>query len=157
MGCGPGVHAVYFRENGLQVTCVDLSPAMVARCKEKGFDAYVCDVVDLETLSQTFDVVFAMNSLLHVPRTQILYALKAVRETLNPNGLFYWGQYGGEEWEGVREKDVYEPKRFFSFMEDENIIQFAEDVFILEKFTSVDFDEADSFHFQSLILRSEER
>ena len=115
---------------------------------------FICDVLDLAALGKTFDAVFAMNSLLHVPRTQILHALKAVKETLNQNGLFYWGQYGGQEWEGVREEDGYEPKRFFSFMEDEKITQLAEEGFLLEEFSPVEFEEADSFHFQSLILRS---
>jgi len=157
VGCGPGIHAVYFRENGLRVTCVDLSPEMVARCTEKNFDAYVCDVVDLAALGKTFDAVFTMNSLLHVPRTQMIQVLKAIRDTLTQNGLFYWGQYGGEEWEGVREDDDYEPKRFFSFMEDEKITQLAEEIFLLEEFTPVYLEDADSFHFQSLILRAKDR
>ena len=156
IGSGPGVHAVYFHNQGLAVTCVDLSPAMVARCKEKGLEAYVSDVLHLASLGKRFDAAFAMNSLLHLPRAQIPGALKAIRDSLTPGGLFYWGQYGGEQREGVSEDDKYKPKRFYSLMEDEQIKAEAIRIFWLEEFKSLHFEDDGAFHFQSLILRVKE-
>jgi SAM-dependent methyltransferase len=152
LGSGPGLHAEYFRDQGLDATCVDLSPAMVARCKEKGFEAYVCDAAQLKSLGRSFDSVFALNSLLHIPRDEMTGVLEAVKDTLNEDGLFYWGQYGGEDWQGILEEDEYEPKRFFSFMQDDKIVELARRHFVLQEFNHVTLEGVDSYHFQSLIL-----
>ena len=153
IGSGPGIHAMYFHVQGIRATCVDLSPAMVARCKEKGLEAYQSDMMELASLGRVFDAAFAMNSLLHQPRTQLPVALTAIRDILIPDGLFYWGQYGGEQHEGVIEDDQYEPKRFYSLLEDEQIKEVASKIFRLEEFTPIQFEDDSSFHFQSLILR----
>jgi SAM-dependent methyltransferase len=157
IGSGPGVHATYFQEQGIEVTCVDLSPAMVARCKEKGLEAYVSDVMHIESLGKALSAAFAMNSLLHLPREQIQPALMAIRNILTPDGLFYWGQYGGEEHVGPWRDDEYEPKRFFSLLDDEHIKEEATRIFRLEEFTQVHFNQEESIHFQALILRVKER
>ena len=157
IGAGTGTHAIYFRENGLDVTCIDLTPGNVSRCREKALEAYECDVLDLESLGLRFDAAFAMSSLLHVPSSQLPSALTAIRNSLNPGGLFYWGQYGGVQREGVYEDDEYDPKRFFSLMEDEKIQEAASDEFILVSFVPITFEENDPFHYQSLILRAKQR
>jgi SAM-dependent methyltransferase len=154
LGSGPGVHAEYFRNQGLDVTCVDLSPAMVERCRGKGFEAYVCDALDLAGLGMIFDAVFALNSLLHVPSDCLTMALSAIQASLVPGGLFYWGQYGGEAWEGIRDEDDYEPKRFFSFLDDRTILSSARQSFSVEAFARIKLEGADSYYFQSLILRT---
>jgi SAM-dependent methyltransferase len=156
LGSGPGIHAQYFRDQGLDVTCVDLSQAMIERCREKGFESYVCDALDLAELGRSFDAIFAMNSLLHVPSACLTLVLKAIHGSLMPDGWFYWGQYGGETWEGIREEDEYVPKRFFSFLDDETILSVARRAFITVEFARVQLDDADSFHYQSLILRAKD-
>ena len=75
---------------------------------------------------------------------------------MTPDGWFYWGQYGGETWEGIREEDEYVPKRFFSFLDDETILSVARRAFITVEFARVQLDDADSFHYQSLILRAKD-
>jgi cyclopropane fatty-acyl-phospholipid synthase-like methyltransferase len=153
IGSGPGVHAVYFRENGIEVTCVDLSPENVKRCQVKGFYAQVLDLMNLESLGIKFRAAFAMNSLLHVPRKELTLALSSIRNTLMSTGLFYWGQYGGEESEGVYDEDAYEPKRFFSLLSDEQIVKEASGVFTLEEFRTVELEDNGPLHYQSLLLR----
>lgn len=153
IGSGPGTHAIHFKQNRIQVTCIDLSPENVKRCKAKGLEAFECDVLDLRSLGREFDSAFAMNSLLHVPRGQLREALSAIRWALSSSGLFYWGQYGGEQREGVSEEDEYEPKRFFSFLDDEQIREVATSAFSVEGFTTVALSRVRPLHYQSLILR----
>ncbi len=155
IGSGPGVHAMFFREHGIDITCVDLSPENVKRCQEKGFNAHVVDLLNLESLGIRFEAAFAMNSLLHVPRKELPSAFSSIRRTLIPGGLFYWGQYGGQESEGVYDEDTYEPKRFFSLMGDEQIVKQASGEFTLEDFRTVELEENSPLHFQSLILKVE--
>src|SRR5436305_2717767 len=47
VGAGAGKDSKFFQEHGLQVTCADLSPAMVELCRQKGLTAYEMDFLSL--------------------------------------------------------------------------------------------------------------
>jgi SAM-dependent methyltransferase len=153
VGSGPGVHATFFHDAGLDVTCIDLAPENVKRCKENGLKAFELDIVNLESLGIAFEAAFSMNALLHIPRGELQIALGSIRRSLAPGGLFYWGQYGGRDSEGIYPEDRYEPKRFFSFMLDEQILHEAAQEFSLVEFDRVELDSEDELHYQSLFLR----
>ena len=153
-GSGSGVDALFFRENGLDVVCVDLCPEMVAACRAKGFDTREMDLAELGFPDASFDAVYALNSLLHVPKAELGGVLREVRRVLAPGGLFYLGNYGGMDSEDVWEGDTYEPKRFFSFHSDEAMQDAVEQVFEVVSFRTIDVGTEDSgLHFQSLVLR----
>jgi len=153
IGAGTGVHGRFFADAGLAVVCTDLSPAMVEHCRSQGLEAYNQDFLHLD-LGRSFAAAFAMNCLLHVPRPELPAALAAVRSTLEPGGLFYLGQYGGVVRDGPWEGDSYEPKRYFSWLPDEELLEFAREHFEVESFTAVDVGMDDGIHFQSLLLRA---
>ncbi len=157
IGSGTGAHAAYFRDHGIDVTCVDLSLVNVEICREKGLKALTGNVIDLAFLGGEFHAAFAMNSLLHVPRGQLPKALASICGILAPAGLFYWGQYGGVDRQGVYHEDTYEPKRFFSLLDDEQLNREAAQVFDLEEFVQVPLAEGHPLHYQSLILRVKDR
>jgi SAM-dependent methyltransferase len=154
IGAGTGVHAAYFRDGGLDVTCVDLSPAMVERCRERGLPAFDQDVLHLD-LPTRFDAAFAMNSLLHTPPAALPRALERVRGVLGPDGAFYLGQYGGVAFEGTWLDDGYDPPRYFSRLTDADLLEAAGNVFRVEELRTVDIGApADFGHFQALLLRA---
>lgn len=154
VGSGPGVDAVYFRDHGLRVVCVDLAPQMVARCHDKGLEAHEMDLADLRFPPDSFDAVYALNCLLHVPKAEFPTVLREVRKVLVPGGLFYLGVYGGYDHEGVWSQDDYEPKRFFSFRTDEALRSEVERVFDVESFRTVDLNGVDAkLHFQAAVLK----
>lgn len=97
---------------------------------------------------------FALNCLLHVPRAALPGALGAIRGLLSRGGLFYWGQYAGDDSEGVHEKDDYEPKRFFARLTDTTIQREA----TAAGFELLDFHpiegEREAWEFQALTLRA---
>jgi SAM-dependent methyltransferase len=149
IGAGTGQDSVFFRDAGLDVTAVDLSPEMVRRCQEKGLDAAVRDLKHLDFKPGSFDAVYTMNVLLHVPNNDLEEALRAIRTVLRPGGLFYVGLWGGEPGEGLLPQDRQEPKRFFSFRSDEQLIAYAGRVFEILDFHTV----ADQgLRFQSMTL-----
>ncbi|MFG3342221.1 class I SAM-dependent methyltransferase [Glycomyces sp. NPDC048151] len=152
IGAGHGVSGRYFADEGCKVTCVDLSPELVAHCRAKGLDAEVMDFSDLRFEDASFDAVFGMNCLLHVPKAELPGVLAEVRRVLAPGGWFYWGQYGGEDSEGVWETDRYEPKRFFSFFTAERIEALAAEHFDLVE-THYEPLESKIDQYQGLILR----
>jgi len=153
IGAGHGVSGRYFADEGFKVTCVDLSPELVAHCRAKGLDAAVMDFGDLAFEDASFDAVFGMNCLLHVPKSELPGVLAEVRRVLAPGGLFYWGQYGGQEHEGVWETDAYEPKRFFSFFTAEAVEDVAAEHFDPVETAIVPLD-SDISEYQGLILRN---
>jgi SAM-dependent methyltransferase len=71
LGAGTGQDSVFFRDQGLDVVAVDVSRQMVARCREKGIDARVMDVLHLDFAARSFDAVYALNCLLHVPNADL--------------------------------------------------------------------------------------
>jgi SAM-dependent methyltransferase len=153
LGAGVGKDSLYFQDQGFTVTAIDLSPEMVKLCKEKQLDAYVMDFTRLEFPPETFDAVYALNSLLHTPKKELLPVLAGVHRVLKPNGLFYLGVYGGNEFEGIWQEDWSEPKRFFSYYLDKTLIEMVSSVFELLYFHQVAVARSVGFHFQSLILR----
>jgi SAM-dependent methyltransferase len=149
IGAGTGQDAVFFRDGGLDVTAVDLSPAMVELCRDKGIQAYARDFLHLGFEPASFDAVYGMNSLLHVPNADLPEVLRAVRDELVPGGLFFFGVYGGEAEEGIAAEDHQVPKRFFSFRTDEQIFAYAREAFEIVDFHTIDDGK---LHFQALTL-----
>lgn len=154
IGAGTGQDSAYFQERGLTVIATDLSPAMVERCREKGLEAHVMDFLHLDFPPESFDAVWALNCLLHVPDADLPAVLAAIRALLRPGGLFFLGVYGGEDAEGIAVEDPHDPPRFFSWRTDEEIQRYATACFDLVDFHVV-ADEGR--RFQSLTLRRPER
>lgn len=151
IGAGAGRDSLFFQQNGLTVVATDLTPEMVAACAAKGLDARVMNVLEPDLPAESFDAVYSLNTLLHVPNADLPTALAAVHGLLRPGGLFFLGVYGGAGDEGVADWDRHDPPRFFSWRTDEQLLAFAR-----ERFDVVDFhvvNDGDSFRFQSLTLR----
>jgi SAM-dependent methyltransferase len=150
VGAGTGQDSLFFMTHGLDVVAADLSPRMVERCRSKGVDARVMDVLNLDFSAASFDAVYAMNCLLHVPDADLPAVLERIRAVLRPGGLFYFGAYGGSGEEGTAEQDTHDPPRFFSWRTDTHVQQV-----VGRFFTIVDFHvaEPDGFHFQSLTAK----
>jgi SAM-dependent methyltransferase len=155
LGAGPGRDALYFQQQGLDVTAVDLSPAMVALCRDKGLRAEVMDIAALTFLAGSFDAVYSFNSLLHLPKAELPAVLRGVARVLSPGGLVYVGLYGGYDHEGVWADDTYEPQRFFAFYSNEALQAAVSQVFDVVSFRPLEPPETreSDLGFQSLVLR----
>ncbi|BAL89409.1 putative methyltransferase [Actinoplanes missouriensis 431] len=153
VGAGTGQDSAYFQQHGLTVVAADLSPAMVEHCRAKGLDAHVMDFLHLDVPPASFDAVYAMNCLLHVPNHDLPAVLTSLRSVLRPGGLFFVGVYGGaQSTEGPLADDQHDPPRFFSMRTDAQLLGFAG----AAGFDVVDFhpvDAGNGFRFQSLTLR----
>jgi SAM-dependent methyltransferase len=149
IGAGTGQDAVFFAAEGLHVVAVDLSPEMVARCRAKGLEAYERDFLHLGFEPGSFDAVYAMNCLLHVPNADLPEVLRAVRTVLKPGGLFYVGVWGGVSQEGIFDEDSQRPKRFFALRTDAELFRFARESFEVIDFHGTEFEGK---HLQSLTL-----
>jgi SAM-dependent methyltransferase len=157
VGAGTGQDSAYFQAAGFDVVAADLSPAMVERCRAKGVEAHVMDFLHLDFPAGSFDAVYAMNCLLHVPNVDLPTVLASIKTLLRPGGLFFVGVYGADDAaegsEGPAEDDRHVPPRFFSWRTDEQLLAFAAEAGL----DVVDFHPVDTgrgYRFQSLTLRA---
>lgn len=158
IGAGTGQDSAYFQQEGCVVVATDLSPVMVEHCRAKGIEAHVMNFLQLSFPPGSFDAVFAMNCLLHVPNHDLPAVLAAIRAILRPGGIFFLGVYGGNEEEpaeGPTDGDEYVPPRFFSWRTDEQLLGFATAWFDVVDFYTVDTGRG--HRFQSLTLRRPDR
>ncbi len=154
LGSGPGRDGKFFLDNGLNVTCTDLSPEMVRRCREKGLNARVMDMADLDFPPGSFDAAYAMNSLLHLTKAELPEVLRKISSVLKPRGVFFMAVYGGSDSEGMWELDDQEPKRFFSRFSDEHLNEVVSEVFDVLSFRNVELaGRREGLHDQMLTLR----
>jgi hypothetical protein len=123
---------------------------MVEMCRRRGLNAHVMDVLELRFPPRTFQAAYSMNSLLHVPNSDLEQALRSLRAVLEPGALCYVGVYGGKEpFEGILASDLHRPKRFFSFRTDEQLLSMTQQLFRVEDFHVLDA----GVPYQSLTLR----
>jgi len=149
VGAGTGQDSMFFQQEGFAVVAADLSPVMVEHCRAKGIEAHVRDFLHLDFPDASFDAVFAMNCLLHVPNRDLPAVMAVIRAVLRRGGLFFVGVYSAE---GPIDDDQHVPPRFFSWRTDEQLLGFA----AAARFDVVDFHPVDTgggYRFQSLTLR----
>ena len=105
--------------NGLKVVAVDLSSEMIKNCRAKYIEAYELDFYNLSSLDKKFDCIYAINTLLHVPKKDLCHVLNEINLILETGGLFYMGLYGGQdtEYEFVK-SEVSDAPRFFALHSD---------------------------------------
>lgn len=155
IGAGDGRDSKFFEDNGLEVVSTDLSAEMVRLCREQGLTAYQMDFLNLNFPASSFDALYALNCLLHVPKKDLPQVLQGIHHLLKPRALFYLGLYGGLDREAIWHKDHYEPQRFFSYHTDEGIQQAVSPFFEIIYFKQIPLDNVNDrrFYFQSMILR----
>jgi SAM-dependent methyltransferase len=150
VGAGTGQDSLFFKTQGCEVVATDLSPVMVTHCRDKGIDARVMDFLTLDFPAASFDAVYTMNCLLHVPSADLPEVLEQIHDVLRPGGLLFFGAYGGRGTEGIAEQDEHDPPRFFSWRTDAQVQRFVSRQFSIVDFHTV---EASGFHFQSLTVK----
>ncbi len=152
IGAGTGTDSLFFQHNGMRVVCTDLSPAMVELCKEKGLEAHVMDFLSLDFPPASFEAMYALNCLLHVPTSDLPRVLEKLHSLLCVGGLFILGVYGGKEEEGIHESDWHQPPRFFAHHTEEFMEQAITPFFDIVSFKIIPL-AGQRWHFQSMVLR----
>lgn len=116
LGPGTGQVAALATRLGARVLAIDLSAENVAYCRQRGLDVMVGDLRSLGEMAQlgSFDGVYAINALLHVPRAEHASVVAAARERLVPGGRLLLVNWGGVEREGIWAEDRCTPPRYFS-------------------------------------------
>jgi SAM-dependent methyltransferase len=154
IGAGPGWDSLFFQEAGINTYATDLSFEMASLCSDKGLESCVMEFMHPAFTAATFDAMFALNCLLHVPRSDIERVLVALRRVIKPGGLLFIGAYGGKSQQGLIDPDDPKDPRFFATYTDYEVIDIVSSYFDLVRFQAVDSGHYRSgLHFQSMIWR----
>ncbi|MBR9683779.1 class I SAM-dependent methyltransferase [Candidatus Woesearchaeota archaeon] len=138
LGCGSGDHSLYYKNKGLDVTSIDLSEEMLELCKEKGLNTYLMDIENLEFKSESFDGIWAVTSLLHIPKSRLTEVIKNLNLLLKSEGILYVcvKEGKGEKLIADQSKNT---QRFFAFWEEGELKKLFEKYFILIENKRVQF------------------
>jgi SAM-dependent methyltransferase len=158
LGPGTGQLAQHAQNLGADVLALDLSPENVARCRARGVRAVVGNfrALDDEPDLGTFDGVYSINALLHVPRAEHAGVFASVRRHLAPRGGLLLASWGGTDSEGIYEKDTFEPPRFFSLYDDATFARLEPDGFDVIRRELLPDQTPDGLHPQVLVARRKE-
>jgi SAM-dependent methyltransferase len=110
MGCGPGHIARYLQDRGVEVCGVDLSPAMVERARRltPEVEFRQGDMMTLEEADGAWAGIVAFYSIIHIPRGDMVQALRELWRVLRPGGILLLAFHIGddsihlEEWWGQK-------------------------------------------------------
>ncbi len=119
-GSGTGRDARFFSEAGYKVTGIDLSQKMVdfASTFAPMVEFRVMDIRDLDFPDESFDGVWSVASLLHLPKSNIQKALKEAYRVLKKGGIFYCSVKQGEGEELISDKRYGgEIRKFYSYFQ----------------------------------------
>lgn len=108
IGSGTGVLASWLSFQGYNITCIDPSTEMVRRTLEKGLPTIQTNIQNFQT-SDKYGAVFAILSLIHVPRNEFIPTLEKISSLLEAHGLFVLAMIEGSS-EGLDESPI---PRFF--------------------------------------------
>ena len=130
VGCGPGFHTEYFNSKGLDCLGIDNSKEMVKYAKKNKINVELMDMENLDFKNNTFDAIWCVSSLLHLPKKNIPEIINSFYELLSNKGTLYVSLKEGN-------KEEFDTKsRFFSYFEKNDFLDLFskfEVLWILEK------------------------
>lgn len=131
VGCGSGVKSKYLADHGFKVVGIDISDGLldIARREVPGVEFKELSMMELDTLSQTFDGVFAQASLLHIPKKDAGNVVRKMTGRLTPGGVLYIAVKevrADKPEEAVEKKNDYgyDYERFFSYFTLDELEQY---------------------------------
>jgi ubiquinone/menaquinone biosynthesis C-methylase UbiE len=107
LGCGPGHVARYLHDRGVDILGIDLSPGMLdqARKLNPAIEFRQGNMLALDVEDGSWAAIVAFYSIIHIPRTDILQALREMFRALKPGGLLFLAFHIGLEV--LREENLW--------------------------------------------------
>jgi SAM-dependent methyltransferase len=152
IGVGTGRDASGFVAARHAVVGVDLSPAFAHHARATGADVILATARALPLRDASFDVIWTMSTLMHIPNDAIDGALREVGRVLSPGGVAAIGVWGGPDVENYLDHARYSPPRLFSRRSDERWRAMLGAVGTVEHFERWD-DAGDPFWYQYAVVR----
>ena len=120
IGCGSGRDARIFTSKSFNVTGIDLSEKMVSISKRTSpkSDFVVMDMLNLGLREESFDGVWSLASLLHLPKSKTREAIEETYRVLKTGGVLYIGVKQGTGEELIEDKRYSQKiNKFYSYFQ----------------------------------------
>jgi ubiquinone/menaquinone biosynthesis C-methylase UbiE len=123
IGCGPGRDMAWFEAHGASMTGIDVSAEMLARARKRTRGTLAqMDMRELDFADASYDAVWAIASLLHIPRAEAPNVVSEFRRVVKAGGVVAVAvkRGMGERWvqspDGQRFFAYYEPAELESLL-----------------------------------------
>ena len=150
VGCGAGRDGVVLSAGGCTYTGVDLSPAAVQICSERGLQAVEASATTLPFADSSFDAAWSMSTLMHLPGSGFDQALGELARLVKPGGpvaIGVWGHTSGREW-------MKPDGRYFKHRSDDELQQALRVLGDVVAFETWDwFEDGGHYQFARVVTR----
>ena len=130
VGCGAGRDMAWLEAHGAIVTGIDLSSGMLAEAKNRVRGTLLeMDMRNLGFPDGSFDVVWSIASLLHIPKAEASGVIGEFNRVLRPGGYLVLSlqEGAGEQWESSYLYPEYAGvERFFARYSPEEVAELLE-------------------------------
>ena len=105
MGCGPGQIARYLHHQGVDTLGVDLSPRMIVEAGRLNPEIpfHQGDMLSLPDADNSWGGIAAFYCIIHIPREQVVEALREMKRVLKPGGELLVTFHIGNEVKHIEE------------------------------------------------------
>jgi len=105
LGCGPGQIARYLHRQGVNTLGVDLSPQMIAEAQRLNPEIpfHQGNMLALPDTDNSWGGIAAFYCIIHIPRKQIVDALREMKRVLKPGGVLLVTFHIGAEIKHIEE------------------------------------------------------
>jgi ubiquinone/menaquinone biosynthesis C-methylase UbiE len=127
VGCGPGRDVEAFCKRGFDVTGIDLTLSFVEMAQKRVPEAKVIqmDMRHLEFPDESFDGIWSLASLIHIPKKDIKKTLEGFYRVLEKKGVIFLAV---KEGEGEKWVEKFGKDRFYAFYQEKEILDLLESV-----------------------------
>ena len=129
IGSGPGALAVWLRNKGYEVTCIEPAKKLAERAAEKGLNVFLLTVQEFKT-EQKYDCIVAISSLIHVPKKELPAQIEKIANFLRPQGIFFVSFIEGDD-EGFEDPSKVGKLRYFAKWREPDLERFLTPYFEL--------------------------
>lgn len=133
-GCGSGRDARVFTERGYRVIGIDLSEKLLEIAKKNAPNAEfkLMDIADVDFSDESFNGIWNVASLLHVPKEEAPNVIGGFYRTLKKGGLLYISVKEGEGETVAKDTRYGGVEKFWSFFHKEELESLLKDFMIVE-------------------------
>jgi SAM-dependent methyltransferase len=135
VGSGAGHDGILLGAAGLGYTGVDLSAVGTELCRGQGLQAVQASATALPFKDGSFDAVWTMSTLMHLPGEGMEEALREIHRVMRPAGLLEVGVWGADT-DGVR---IDDRDRYFRQRTDRRLKELVSDIGRLVAFETWDY------------------
>lgn len=138
-GCGPGRDLLYFKEEGLDVTGIDISRGMLRECKRRtGITGLQIDMREMSFKDNMFDGVWCMASFSDIPKEDNSKVINEFYRILKRGGVIYIAVKEGSGMEIVKKKKYNDMPRIYVYYKQTELEDLLKKKFVILTSNTID-------------------